>query len=252
LCDNVGACERIFKSPIPLVYTRHTSRYVGLWLGLLPLAIWAADPSWNHLCTIPVVAVTTFLLLGIEELGLQIEEPFGILPMEAFCDGAIYSALNEAVTSEDRKRALEHAFVQGRTATALAAKSPATAQKPAAAAAELVASAPVASAAKMPEDAAMSEYEKYVAKRDGGVVAPTSIAVAVPAERSPVTSGDVSKPDTQSEYGKLLDAMSLTEQVQELERFLASPTATNAAEREMLHAKLKYMQSMVHDDGEST
>ena len=32
LCDNVGACERIFKSPIPLVYTRHTSRYVGFWL----------------------------------------------------------------------------------------------------------------------------------------------------------------------------------------------------------------------------
>ena len=77
LCDNVGACERIFKSPIPLVYTRHTSRYVGLWLGLLPLALWSADPSWNHLATIPTAGLVTFLLLGIEELGLQIEEPFG-------------------------------------------------------------------------------------------------------------------------------------------------------------------------------
>jgi len=111
LCDNVGACERIFKSPIPLVYTRHTSRYVGLWLGLLPLAIWGADPSWNHLATIPTCAITTFLFLGIEELGLQIEEPFGILPMEAFCDGAIYSALNEAVISEDVKRRLERDLV---------------------------------------------------------------------------------------------------------------------------------------------
>ena len=26
LCDNVGACERIFKSPIPLVYTRTPRR----------------------------------------------------------------------------------------------------------------------------------------------------------------------------------------------------------------------------------
>merc|ERR1719398_218188 len=107
LVDNVGACERIFKSPIPLVYTRHTARFVGLWLGLLPLAIWGADTSWNHLATIPSCAITSFFLLGIEELGLQIEEPFGILPMEAFIDGAIYPALTEAVLTEDKKRALE-------------------------------------------------------------------------------------------------------------------------------------------------
>ena len=38
---------------------------------------------------------------------MQIEEPFGILPMEAFCDGAIYPALLEAVLSEDKMRKLE-------------------------------------------------------------------------------------------------------------------------------------------------
>ena len=26
LVDQLGACERIFRSPIPLVYTRHTAR----------------------------------------------------------------------------------------------------------------------------------------------------------------------------------------------------------------------------------
>jgi len=36
---------------------------------------------------VPAAALISFLLLGIEELGLQIEEPFGILPIEAFCDG---------------------------------------------------------------------------------------------------------------------------------------------------------------------
>ena len=71
LCDDVGACERIFKTPIPVIYTRHTSRYVGLWLALLPLAIWSVDPSWNHLITIPSTMTITFFLLGIEELGLQ-------------------------------------------------------------------------------------------------------------------------------------------------------------------------------------
>ena len=83
LCDDVGACERIFKTPIPLVYTRHTSRFVGFWLALLPLAVYGVDTSWNHLLTIPSCMVITFFLLGIEELGLQIEEPFSILPMEA-------------------------------------------------------------------------------------------------------------------------------------------------------------------------
>ena len=71
LCDDVGACERIFKTPIPIIYTRHTSRFVGFWLALLPLAIYSVDPSWNHLLTIPSVMAITFFLLGIEELGLQ-------------------------------------------------------------------------------------------------------------------------------------------------------------------------------------
>ena len=100
----MGACERIFKTPIPLVYTRHTSRFVGFWLALLPLAIWGIDNSWNHLASIPSTAVIAFFLLGIEELGLQIEEPFGILPMEAFCNGSIGAVLNEMVLAEDAAR----------------------------------------------------------------------------------------------------------------------------------------------------
>ena len=67
-----GACERIFKTPIPIVYTGHTSRFVGVWLGMLPLAIWGIDGSWNHLVTIPSSAAIVFFLLGIEELGLQV------------------------------------------------------------------------------------------------------------------------------------------------------------------------------------
>jgi hypothetical protein len=107
LCDDVGACERIFKTPIPVIYTRHTSRYVGLWLGLLPFAIWGVDSSWNHLITIPSCMVITFFLLGIEELGLQIEEPFSILPIEAFCDASIGAVLIDMIASEDKSRGLD-------------------------------------------------------------------------------------------------------------------------------------------------
>ena len=107
LCDDVGACERIFKTPIPIIYTRHSSRFLGSWLGLLPLAVWGIDPSWNHLITIPSTMAVTFFLLGIEELGLQIEEPFGILALEAFCDASIGAVLYDMVLVEDKARGLD-------------------------------------------------------------------------------------------------------------------------------------------------
>jgi predicted membrane chloride channel (bestrophin family) len=115
LCDDVGACERIFKTPIPIIYTRHASRFLGTWLALLPLALYTNDQSWNHLLTIPAVMFITFFLIGIEELGLQIEEPFSILPIEAFCDASIGAVLYDMVLSEDKSRGLDPA---GRARTA--------------------------------------------------------------------------------------------------------------------------------------
>ena len=40
LGDALETCERIFTSPVPLVYTRHTARFLSCWLLLLPLALW--------------------------------------------------------------------------------------------------------------------------------------------------------------------------------------------------------------------
>jgi predicted membrane chloride channel (bestrophin family) len=90
LVDYLGACERIFRSPIPLVYTRHTARFLTSLMVLLPLALWPAmGGSWNHWATIPATAILAIFLFGIEELGIQIEEPFGILPLESLCDTSI-------------------------------------------------------------------------------------------------------------------------------------------------------------------
>lgn len=38
--EAVGTCERIVRFPIPLSYTRHTSRFMLLWLALLPIALY--------------------------------------------------------------------------------------------------------------------------------------------------------------------------------------------------------------------
>lgn len=96
LVDLTGANERIFKSPIPLVYTRLTARFLTVFLTLLPLALWGVlGDSWNHWATIPATLSISFFLFGIEEVGIQIEEPFSILPLEAFCNGAITATMEE-------------------------------------------------------------------------------------------------------------------------------------------------------------
>ena len=38
----MGACDRIFTSPVPLVYTRHTARFLGGWILGMPLGLWAS------------------------------------------------------------------------------------------------------------------------------------------------------------------------------------------------------------------
>ncbi len=74
-----GICNRILVSPIPPTYTRHTSRVLVLYLSLLPIALIGMGTG-----TIPVVATVTFasyILIGIDEIGLEIENPFPLMPL---------------------------------------------------------------------------------------------------------------------------------------------------------------------------
>lgn len=77
LCDAMGSSERIFTSPVPRFYTRHTARFLEVWLLLMPLTLYGAfDYTWNHWFMVPATMIISFFLLGIEELGIQLEEPF--------------------------------------------------------------------------------------------------------------------------------------------------------------------------------
>ena len=85
--DTLGGSERLLSSPIPIFYSRHTARFVSVWLLLLPFALWEPFAnSWNHSVMIPTTAFISVCLYGIEELATQLEEPFTILPMQGFCD----------------------------------------------------------------------------------------------------------------------------------------------------------------------
>jgi putative membrane protein len=91
LGDTLGACERIFTAPVPLVYTRHTARFLGVWMLLLPFAMYEdfAKASALALPLVPASAMLALFMFGIEELSVQLEEPFSILPMQRFCDGIL-------------------------------------------------------------------------------------------------------------------------------------------------------------------
>ena len=58
--DSLGGCERLLRTPIPLFYTRHTSRFLMIWLTFLPATLWPAC----GLLTLPLVFLISFLLLG--------------------------------------------------------------------------------------------------------------------------------------------------------------------------------------------
>ena len=96
--DNLGSSERLLTSPIPEFYTRHTARFLSFWLLLLPFGLWGPlGNTWNHIGLIPTISMLSIFLFGIEELATQLEEPFTILPMQAFCD-KIYNWCKEIVS----------------------------------------------------------------------------------------------------------------------------------------------------------
>jgi len=78
LFDDIGGCENIFATPIPLGYTKHTSRFLLLWLGLIPFAL-EQTLGFGLVFSQQLLA---FGLLGIEDIGIQLEEPFSVLPLK--------------------------------------------------------------------------------------------------------------------------------------------------------------------------
>ena len=74
--------EKILYTPIPISYTRHTSRILTLWLLTLPFSLWLQLGA----AMIPAMFILGWLMLGVDEIGIEIEEPFCILPVRPLCD----------------------------------------------------------------------------------------------------------------------------------------------------------------------
>ena len=94
----IGGCERLFTSPIPPTFTRHVVRSMALWLLALPLALIGSMPPLAVVC---FSTATAYIFLGIEELGVQVEQPFDILPLWQICHLATRNVEEVAFTLND-------------------------------------------------------------------------------------------------------------------------------------------------------
>jgi putative membrane protein len=85
LVDYMGACERIHSTPLPFVYVVHLRRALILYCFTLPLAL-VGEFGWAAIIDTLLVA---YVFFGIEEIGVEIEDPFGSdandLPLENIC-----------------------------------------------------------------------------------------------------------------------------------------------------------------------
>ncbi|KAG9069440.1 hypothetical protein KI688_010342 [Linnemannia hyalina] len=77
--------ERIVFTPIPLAYSIHLRQVVYLYTLALPFTF-IENLGWN---TVPLMALVSFTLFGMEGIGREIENPFGKdandLHMDEFC-----------------------------------------------------------------------------------------------------------------------------------------------------------------------
>jgi len=80
--DALGACERIKNTPIPYSYSIFMKKFIFLYVMTLPFGFIPTFGYW----TIPIVMFVFYVLVSIELLAEEIENPFGMdvndLPLE--------------------------------------------------------------------------------------------------------------------------------------------------------------------------
>lgn len=74
LMDVCGICERIKSTPIPFSYSLFIRLFIMIYVAILPFTIISA---FGYL-TVPAVMLASYVLIGLEMIGEEIEEPFGL------------------------------------------------------------------------------------------------------------------------------------------------------------------------------
>ncbi|QAU34182.1 bestrophin family protein [Janthinobacterium sp. 17J80-10] len=105
LVSAAASCERIRNTPIPFSYTLLLHRTAYLYCFLLPFGL----VDLIGFMTPFVVGIVAYTFFGLDALGDEIEEPFGVsandLPLDAICR-AIEINLRESLGEESSLRSL--------------------------------------------------------------------------------------------------------------------------------------------------
>lgn len=80
-----NSCDRIRNTPIPYCHSAHIKQLLVIYLFLLPLQVVPASGVWGVL----LCSFASFAFIGIEEISVEIEDPFGCdkndLSITQFC-----------------------------------------------------------------------------------------------------------------------------------------------------------------------
>lgn len=74
LMDVCGICERIKSTPIPFSYSLFIKLFIIMYLMVIPFII---IDAYGYLA-IPASILTSYILVGLEIIGEEIEDPFGL------------------------------------------------------------------------------------------------------------------------------------------------------------------------------
>src|SRR4029453_17604482 len=103
LMNICGACERIKKSPISASYRWFIRQSIALYLLTLPWGLLESFAAWE----IPATAMLAYFMVGVEMIGEEIEDPFGLteddLRLDDIChtiDLSVNEILTPAATQE--------------------------------------------------------------------------------------------------------------------------------------------------------
>ena len=76
--------DRLASTPTPVSYARHISRGLIFWLLLFTSSVAATAPALWVL--VPGALFVSWLTLGIDDIGMQLEQPFTVLAVKEFCE----------------------------------------------------------------------------------------------------------------------------------------------------------------------
>jgi len=101
LIDYLGGCERIHSTPLPFPYAVHLRRALIIYCFTLPFAL-VKNFGWD---TVAATLLIAYVFFGIEEIGVEIEDPFGTddndLPLDEICAN-IERSLRELLPTESQ------------------------------------------------------------------------------------------------------------------------------------------------------